>query len=191
MREVIPKGAALIPEHAERVFKGIIYDVYQWQQELFDGSHSTFEMLKRPDTIEVIAIKDGKIVVLEEEQPGRLPFFGFPGGRHDVEAESELDAARRELLEETGMAFRTWKLLDVTQHMPKIDHFVYIFLATDLEDQVVPHLDSGEKIDVQLWDFAKVKASIADPRVRSFPKEVLDGVDSVQALFDIREYKND
>ncbi len=36
-----------IPPNAKRVFKGIIFDVYQWQQKMFDGSKETFEMLKR------------------------------------------------------------------------------------------------------------------------------------------------
>ncbi|HEX7259978.1 MAG TPA: NUDIX hydrolase, partial [Candidatus Saccharimonadia bacterium] len=105
MREVIPPNAKLLPPNANRVFKGQIYDVYQWEQELFDGSTGTFEMLKRPDTVKVLAVKDGKIVVLEEEQPYHGTFFDVPGGRHDDASETELQAMQRELREETGMSF--------------------------------------------------------------------------------------
>lgn len=36
-----------IPDHAELVFKGVLHDVYQWQQEAFDGSFLTFEAIRR------------------------------------------------------------------------------------------------------------------------------------------------
>src|SRR5438105_1960514 len=110
MRTIIPADARLIPKQAKKVFTGQIYNVYHWEQPLFDGTTATFEMLGRPDTIQVLAIKDHQLVVLNEEQPnsGRA-FYGLPGGRHDVPEETELDAAKREMLEETGMTFKTWK----------------------------------------------------------------------------------
>lgn len=33
-----------IPSTAKRVFKGIIFDVYRWEQEMFDETTSTFEI---------------------------------------------------------------------------------------------------------------------------------------------------
>ena len=63
-----------VPSQAKRVFKGIIFDVYQWEQELFDGSKQTFEMLKRPDTVEVIAVKDGSILMSRQSQPNKHDF---------------------------------------------------------------------------------------------------------------------
>jgi 8-oxo-dGTP pyrophosphatase MutT (NUDIX family) len=188
MRNILPKNARLVPEHAERVFKGIIYDVYHWEQEMFDGSMQTFEMLKRPDTVEIIAIKDGKVVVLNEQQPGRDPYLCLPAGRHDHEDEDELAAARRELREETGLTFRTWRLLAVTQATTKIEHFWYIFLATDFEAQIKQQLDVGEKISVELWDYAKFKQRIDDPQFRFLPRHVLDRADSLQELLDLPEY---
>jgi len=95
MRTFIPKNAHLVPTNAERVFHGEIFDVYQWQQKMFDGSHETFEMAKRPDTVEIIGIRDDKIVIIRDEQPGRGPKMSFPGGRHDNENETELDAGEK------------------------------------------------------------------------------------------------
>ena len=40
----IPKG---LPENAKLVFKGVLFDTWQWEQELFDGSYSTFEVVVR------------------------------------------------------------------------------------------------------------------------------------------------
>ncbi len=154
--KIIPKGAHLIPKEAECVFKGIIFDVYQWDQELYDGSYETFEMLKRPDTVSIAAIREDKVVVLKESQPGRDEFIGFPGGRAD-RGEIPIDAAKRELLEETGMKFSNWKLLDVIQPQSKIEWFMYSYLATDFESQEAPAQDPGEKIELMELTFDEVK----------------------------------
>ena len=58
-----------IPINAKKVFSGIIFDTYQWEQEMYDGSHKIFEMVKRSPTVDVIATMDDKIITLWEEQP--------------------------------------------------------------------------------------------------------------------------
>ena len=65
MRKYIPEWAKLVPKEAKKVFSGVIYDVYQWPQEMFDGSMQTFEMLGRPDTVKILA-------VLSEEEAKQL-----------------------------------------------------------------------------------------------------------------------
>ncbi len=45
-----------IPSHAVKVFSGVIFDVYQWEQELFNGNVSTFEALRRPSTVIIIPV---------------------------------------------------------------------------------------------------------------------------------------
>src|SRR3989344_4305397 len=97
-----PKSKQPLPEHAKRVFKGAVFDVYQWEQELYDGTHKTFEKLKRPDTVVVFPVlDDGKILLTEQEQPGKEPFIGATGGKVE-EGEDILEAVKRELLEESG-----------------------------------------------------------------------------------------
>ena len=182
MRTHTPKNAKLLPKNAERVFKGIIFDTYQWKQELFDGSFATFEMLRRPDTVKVIPIKDGKLLVQEQEQPSLGFFYDFPGGRHDVDTETELEAVRRELLEETGMRFGTWKLIRVEQPQVKIDWLVYTFLATDFIDQVEQKLEAGEKIKNVQKNFAEVKELIKNPDSRYLAKEILENMNSLDEL---------
>lgn len=189
MRTVIPPNSKLVPPEAQRVFKGIIFDTYQWQQEMFDGTTETFEMLKRPDSIKILAVKDGKIVILDQEQPNHEFFYDVPGGRHDIESETELEAAKREMLEETGMTFRGWRLLEVFQPYYKIECFVYIFLATDFITQTDQNLDSGEKISIELIDFDRLKTLIHDPKAHYLPKELLDKAQTLNDLLNLPEYK--
>jgi ADP-ribose pyrophosphatase len=190
MRTIIPKNAKLIPKNAKRVFKGQIFDVYHWQQKMFDGSYATFEMLKRPDTIKVIAIKDNKVVILDQEQPGHDEFIDLPGGRHDNENESELGAAKRETLEETGMRFNNWRLVNVQQPYAKMDWFVYIFIATGFDKQQGQKLDNGEKIEVRLVNFDELKQLLENPKARHLPKELLESCQSIEDLANLPEYKN-
>ncbi len=160
MKKTVPKNAILIPDNAERVFSGAIFDVYQWPQTMFDGSTKTFEMLKRPDTVQIIAVKEGKLVLVDDEQPGRTPRLHFPGGRADND-DSWLSAAQREMREETGLVFKDWKLVNVVQPIPKIEWFAPWFLAINFEHEVAQEVDSdGEKITVSLKDFAEVRGMI-------------------------------
>lgn len=188
MRTVIPKNAKLVPKDAIQVFKGVIFDVYQWPQEMFDGSKVTFEMLKRPDSVHTLAIKDDKIVVLEQEQPHQGSFFSLPGGRHDVETETEEEAAKREMLEETGMVFSKWKLLSVVQNHRNIDWFIYTFLADNFLEQKHQELDSGEKINVKLMTLEEVKNISKTPKARHLGDHILDKVNSLDELRAFPEY---
>ena len=189
-RTIVPSNAKLIPKEAKLVFKGVIFEVYQWQQQLFDGSFATFEMLRRPDTVKVVAVKNGKVVLLNEKQAGDAQrAYELPGGRHDVESETELDCAKRELHEETGMVFQDWKLLDVAQMVFKTEAFVYTFLATNFVRQDEPHIDPGEKIDVQLVDFEDCLAFSKTGDGQYLPTLIFEKAGSIEGLERLPEFK--
>lgn len=156
-RTFVPQGVKTIPAEAELKFHGVIFDVYQWPQEMFDGTRETFEMLSRADTVKIIAVLNGKIVITKQRQPRKDWFYDYPGGRNDNPQEDELAAAKRELAEETGLIMRNWKLIEVHQPFAKIDWLVYTFLATDLEKQVAQKLDAGEEIEVLEVEFDELK----------------------------------
>ncbi|WP_423183525.1 NUDIX hydrolase [Arthrobacter sp. NyZ413] len=189
MRTVLPQQAVLVPSKARLAFEGVIFSTYQWRQRAFDGTEQVFEMLKRPDTVQVLAVRDESIVVLHERQPGGPPYYSIPGGRHDLEHETELDAARRELREETGMVFSDWKLLVVTQPHAKIEHFVYLFLATGFESLMPPSLDGGERIQVQLVGLDSLKEIALRPDARAMPTGILHQADTIDTLLRFPAYR--
>ena len=141
-----PKSKQPIPQNAKRVFKGILFDVYQWEQEMFDGSRTIFEKLKRLDTVVIFPVlPDGKILLLEQKQPGKEVFIGAPAGRVD-KGEDILTAAKRELLEETGYIGEEFILWDARQPSSKIDYAVFTFIAKGLKKISGLKPDGGEKI---------------------------------------------
>lgn len=141
-----------IPAHARRVFKGIIYDVYQWPQEMYDGTSATFEMLKRTDTVLVIPVINGKILVSEQEQPDKPVYFSLLGGRAD-EDEKPDETAKRELLEEAGLQVSHLELWKVYEPFSKMDWDVYVYIAKDCQKVSEQKLDGGEKVTLQEVDF--------------------------------------
>jgi ADP-ribose pyrophosphatase len=125
-----PRGSTNpIPENAKKVFSGTIFEVYEWDQEMFDGTVKPFQRLKRPDTVSLFPVlPDGRIIIVEETQPDSGTYIGNPGGRVD-QGEGILEAAKRELLEETGYDAEEFILLNAVQPVNKIEWAVYTFIA--------------------------------------------------------------
>ncbi len=144
-----PKPRQPIPENAQKVFEGVIFDVYQWEQKMFDGSTATFERLRRPDSVIVFPVTDeGKIVLTKQTQPGWSSYvIGGAGGRVDS-GEDVLDAAKRELLEETGYEADEFVLWDAQQPVSKIDWAVFTFIAKGIRKVADMNLDEGEQIEL-------------------------------------------
>lgn len=141
-----------IPSHAKRVFQGVIFEVYQWEQELYDGSIDIFEKLKRQDTVGVIAVKDRKIIMSRQEQPGTKPFYGLLGGRID-EGETPEASAVRELREEGGMVASSLAPWLAVCPSEKIDWTVYTLIAKGCTDAGPPELEAGERIELMEVEF--------------------------------------
>lgn len=162
-----PDPLQKIPPHAKKVFDGIIFDIWQWEQEQFDGSVKVFEKATRPDTVVIIpTTSDRKILLLEEDQPGRSTIVTLPAGRADVDGEDGLTAAKRELKEETGYESDDWELLSARHPETKIDWVVYLFIARNCRKTCEACLDPGERITLREVTLDELLALMEDPRYR-------------------------
>lgn len=142
-----------LPEHAKRVFKGELFEVWQWEQKMYDGTEVMFESVVRDDSTTIIATAGEKIVIEDQEQPDwSSPVVSLPGGRCD-EGEDSLACAKRELLEETGYASDEWLLWKEYKPVGKIRWTEYVYIARNCALSGAPHPDSGEKITTRLISF--------------------------------------
>lgn len=84
------------------------------------------------------------------------------GSRNDTaQVESALDAAKRELLEETGYASEDWKfLLSVPSNATMADNYAHLFVARNCKRVSEQDLDDMEFLNVVLCDRAKVDEMI-------------------------------
>lgn len=165
-----PKSKQPIPKSAKCVFKGVLFSVYQWQQRQFDGSFHTYEKLKRTDTVSVFPVTDdNKIILTKQRQPGTKPFIGSVGGQIDP-GETPFEAAKRELLEETGLRAQKYRLWFSVQPIEKIDWAIYCFIAKGISKIQKPHCDPGEAISLIYLTLTEFMKIITRPEFRD--KEV-------------------
>ncbi len=149
----------MIPKKAKKVFSGVIFEVYQWKQKMFDNTYTIFERAKRKNTVQIILVdkKEKKIILAEEKQPLKKRKNSFIGGRIE-EKETPIQTAKRELLEETGMKGKI-KKLKTFNNCSKLDWKIHYYIAYDLKKVKQPEFDSGEKIKlkkVTLKEFFKI-----------------------------------
>lgn len=152
-----------IPEHAKKVFEGEIFDVYQWEQVLFDETKAIFESLKRTDTVTVIPVTvDGKIMLIKEEQPQIPLHLKNVAGKVDPGEKPEQTAVR-ELLEETGYQCQEVKLWYKENPIYKIDWTVYTFVARGCKNTGTQKLEGGERITPILYTFDEFLEKVLEP----------------------------
>ena len=142
-----------IPAHAKKVFQGTRWNIFQWEQEMFDGTKQIYESIHRMNSVVIFPIIDEEILILEEEQPhwGRKAFSLTAGGIE--EGESIFEGAERELEEETGLNFKDLYLVGINQESPNVGHYSYTFVAKNVIGEKPQELDPGEKITVKKVSF--------------------------------------
>lgn len=179
-----PQSKQPIPQNAKCVFNGQLFDVYQWEQEMYDGTTKVFEKIKRPDTVVIFPIlPDGRILLTKQKQPGREAFIDAPSGRVDQD-EDVLDAAKRELLEETGYTADTIILWKSGHMTAKIDWVGYTFVAKNIKKISEQNLDNGENIENYIVTFEELLNLTENENFRAY--EIIP--DLLRAKIDLGKY---
>ena len=127
--------------------------------ELPDGRvHAEYYTLEYPAWINVIAItKDGEMILERQWRHGlKVVSTEIPAGVVE-EGEEPMEAAKRELREETGFGGGQWTEFMVSSPNPgAMNNRCYTYLAEGVERVSGTHLDATEDMDVFLCSKAKV-----------------------------------
>ena len=104
------------------------------------------ELNTYPNKIRRIILRAGK--KLRSKSESQKITLEIPGGMID-EGENPEQAAKRELLEETGYESTDWQLIGITDPNPAIqNNKCYIFLAKNSKFIKTPNLDNTEEIEI-------------------------------------------
>lgn len=136
---------------SQEIFKGVILHVFRDTVELPNGSESHREIIRHVGAVGVLPLTDeGKVIV---ERQYRYPLdeviTEIPAGKLDSKEEDRLDAAKRELLEETGITADEW--IDMGVYVPTCaysDERITLYLAKGLH-RGEQKLDAGEFLNVE------------------------------------------
>ncbi|MGN1262474.1 MAG: NUDIX hydrolase [Prevotella sp.] len=127
-----------------------------------------YYVLEYPDWINVIAItREGKMVLVRQYRHalGKTCYEIVAGVIEN--GEPPLEAAKRELQEETGYGMGTWReLMTLSPNSSTCTNITHCFLATDVEKVSGQHLDTTEDIDVYLFDKEEVRAMIEKSEIK-------------------------
>jgi 8-oxo-dGTP pyrophosphatase MutT (NUDIX family) len=115
-----------------------------------DGETAERELVVHPGAVAIAAHDDETLFMVRQprEAVDEDALLELPAGKLDVEGESELEAAKRELSEEIGREAEEWRELKRFYTSPGFaSEEVTLFEASGLK-QVPQELDPGERIEV-------------------------------------------
>ena len=150
---------------AETKYEGVIATVVSERFRYADGSESDREFVLHPGAVAMVAHDERFVYLVRQprEAVGEERLLELPAGKLDVEGESKLDCARRELIEEIGREASEWRELKRIYTSPGFaQEEVTLYVASGLRE-VPGHVpDPEERIEVVPWPLERLDQAIAE-----------------------------
>ncbi|MFZ0479575.1 MAG: NUDIX domain-containing protein [Terriglobales bacterium] len=149
------------------VWEGKHFKAYHETVEISPGKAIDFEYVWRIDGTRSIVINSTGELLLTREYRHELKDcdWRLPGGKLDSIDERIIDAASRELQEETGIVAKSWEYLWPTTPDATVRFQRHFLLATDI--LVGPqHLQDGERISLSWFSAAAVVRMALEGQIR-------------------------
>jgi ADP-ribose pyrophosphatase len=139
-----------------------------WTGRLFSVVEETWgerqrELVEHPGSVAIVAVDlEGRLVLARQfREAARAELLELPAGVLDP-GEVPLQAARRELAEETGLHGGSWRQLRRIHPSPGfLREPVTLFLAEELQEGEA-NPDAGEQVELARFDAAEVRALLPE-----------------------------
>jgi ADP-ribose pyrophosphatase len=151
--------------NSEMIFEGKMISLQLDTVRLPNGATSTREIVKHPGAVCVLAIVDGKMLVVEQYRKAlEKSQVEIPAGKLD-RGEDPMDAAKRELEEETGYRCETLRHIASFYTSPGFaNELLHLYYAENLVKGDA-HLDEDEFLDCDALSLEEAKRYIAEQRI--------------------------
>ena len=146
-----------------RVFDGIILHIDHITNRLPNGKLAAREVARHVGASAVVPVDgDGNVWLVKQfRAPIDRVLLEIPAGKLDYKGEDRLEAARRELQEETGLTAASWThLADIVTTPGFSDELISLFLARDLSAGQ-SHPDEDEFLNVVKVPLDELVAMVA------------------------------
>ena len=149
------------PLGGETAFAGSQFSVRIERFRHEDGATVERELVRRVDAAAVVAYDDAHVWLVRQPREAIAAYtLEIPAGKLDVDGESALETARRELAEEIGREAEHWE--PILRFHPSVGYsneMVHLFAATGLRASDV-EADPGERIEIVPWPLDDLDAAI-------------------------------
>ena len=142
----------------ERVFTGNLVKVNRLEVILPDGKSASREAVRHPGAAAIVPVDENGMVTLVRQYRAPIAdvLLEIPAGKLDHKGEDRLEAAKRELQEETGLQAERWThLVDLVTAPGFCDEMISIYLAQGLSEGE-DHPDEDEFLNAVKIPFAEL-----------------------------------
>ena len=132
------------------------------------GREHEFDILETSDWVNVIAVtEEGNVALIRQYRHGtREVTLEIPGGMVEAD-EPPLQAARRELAEETGYTAGHWEQIGVVEPNPAFQtNRTYTFIARGARRTTEPRPDPNEEIEVEEQPLEEIPGLMRDGTIK-------------------------
>lgn len=151
----------------QRIYSGKILDLERWRVRLPNGNDTDREIVLHKGAAAIVALDEaGQVVLVRQHRPAvNKCTWEIPAGKLDTAQEDVLDAARRELREETGIVAENWELLSKIDTTPGFcSESIGIYLALGLTQAEID-LDDDEFVEVKKFPLSLAIEMTTDGRI--------------------------
>ncbi|MCF0142980.1 MAG: NUDIX hydrolase [Parasporobacterium sp.] len=167
--DIMQDESLLIEKQAasENVFNGVMLNIFKDTVDLPNGHQSTREVVRAIGAVAVVALREDGCIAMERQfrYPLNRVIDEIPAGKLNSKEEIPVEAAKRELMEETGILAAKWT--DLGKFHPAAaycDEVLTLFLAEDLS-YGEQKLDEDEFLNFEFVPMEEVIADIMSGKI--------------------------